>query len=115
VVLPDQTDLQPSSARGHDYSLTVKLTVLLGGYLSNRYNHHYYAKAQNLGRRLRERYDVLMMPTTAMTARSIPAEPSIPTSWLRRSATSTTRRPSTSPATPRSACRAACPAGIRSA
>src|SRR3954471_13440233 len=61
-------------ARGHDYSVTVKLTVLLGGYLSDRYNHHYYAKAQNLGRRLREhyddaltRYDVLVLPTTAMT------------------------------------------------
>ena len=72
-------------ARGHDYSATVKLTVLLGGYLSDRYNHHYYAKAQNLGRRLREhyddalaRYDVLVLPTTAMTARPIPAERSIP-------------------------------------
>jgi amidase len=59
--------------------------VLLGGYLSDRYNHHYYAKAQNLGRRLREhydealtRYDVLVLPTTAMTARPIPAERSIP-------------------------------------
>jgi amidase len=72
-------------ARGHDYSATVKLTVLLGGYLSDRYNHHYYAKAQNLGRRLREhyddalaRYDVLVLPTTAMTARPIPTERSIP-------------------------------------
>jgi amidase len=71
-------------ARGHDYSVTVKLTALLGGYLSDRYNHHYYAKAQNLGRRLRssygealERCDVLVLPTTAMTARPIPAEPSI--------------------------------------
>jgi amidase len=71
-------------ARGHDYSVTVKLTVLLGGYLSDRYNHHYYAKAQNLGRRLRarygealERYDVLAMPTTAMTARPIPVDGSI--------------------------------------
>jgi amidase len=71
-------------ARGHDYSVTVKLTALLGGYLSDRYNHHYYAKAQNLGRRLRarysealQRYDVLAMPTTAMTARPIPADRSI--------------------------------------
>jgi amidase len=72
-------------ARGHDFSVTVKLTVLLGGYLSERYNHHYYAKAQNLGRRLRDRYaealerfDVLMMPTTAMKARPIPADAAIP-------------------------------------
>ena len=42
------------------------------------------AKAQNLGRRPRtrygealERYDVLVMPTTAMTARPIPTERSI--------------------------------------
>jgi len=44
-------------ARAADYSVTVKLTVLLGHYLSEDYNHHYYAKAQNLGRRLRARYD----------------------------------------------------------
>src|SRR3954449_9462714 len=66
-------------ARGRDYSVTVKLTVLLGHYLSETYNHHYYAKAQNLGRRLRAAYaaalescDVLLMPTTAMKARAIP-------------------------------------------
>jgi amidase len=67
-------------ARGVDYSVTVKLTVLLGAYLSDDYNHHYYAKSQNLGRRLKqayaealERYDVLLLPTTAMKAREIPA------------------------------------------
>ena len=66
-------------ARANDYSVTVKLTMLLGAYLSERYNHHYYAKAQNLGRRLRrsyaealERYDVLVLPTTAMKARPFP-------------------------------------------
>src|SRR3954471_1752797 len=47
--------------------------------MSERYNHHYYAKAQNLGRRLRaayaealERCDVLVLPTTAMKAQPIP-------------------------------------------
>jgi amidase len=67
-------------ARAGDYSVTVKLTVLLGQYLSERYNHHYYAKAQNLGRRLRaayaaalERCDVLALPTTAMKAQPFPA------------------------------------------
>jgi amidase len=66
-------------ARANDYSVTVKLTVLLGAYLSDRYNHHYYAKGQNLGRRLKARYadalercDVLVMPTTAMKARPFP-------------------------------------------
>jgi amidase len=71
-------------ARANDYSPTVKLTVLLGAYLSERYNHHYYAKAQNLGRRLRAQYeealgrcDVLALPTTAMKARPFPSDGSI--------------------------------------
>src|SRR3954468_1735396 len=71
-------------ARAAGYSGTVKLTMLLGGYLSEDYNHHYYAKAQNLGRRLRaryaealERFDVLLLPTTAMKAMKIPVEPEI--------------------------------------
>lgn len=66
-------------ARARDYAVTVKLTVLLGAYLSEEYNHHYYAKGQNLGRRLAreyaaalERVDVLLLPTTAMKARPIP-------------------------------------------
>jgi amidase len=65
--------------RAQDYSVTVKLTMLLGHYLSDRYNHHYYAKAQNLGRRLAaaygealERVDVLALPTTPMKAMRIP-------------------------------------------
>ena len=67
--------------RAADYSPTIKLTVLLGAYLSERYGHHYYAKAQNLGRELRARYadaldrfDVLILPTTAMKALRRPAE-----------------------------------------
>src|SRR4051812_15771678 len=65
--------------RARDYSVTVKLTMLLGHYLSESYNHHYYAKAQNLGRRLRAAYDaalesvdVLALPTTPMKAMRIP-------------------------------------------
>lgn len=72
-------------ARARDYSVTVKQTMLLGAYLSETYNHHYYAKAQNLGRRLRDRYaealerfDVLVLPTTAMKARPFPVEGGIP-------------------------------------
>lgn len=62
-------------ARAQDFSPTVKLTALAGHYLSQRYNHHYYAKAQNLRRVLRARYDealrrhdVLILPTTPMKA-----------------------------------------------
>jgi amidase len=72
-------------ARAMDYSVTVKLTMLLGAYLSEDYNHHYYAKAQNLARRLKahyaealERFDVLVLPTTAMKARPIPVDGDIP-------------------------------------
>jgi amidase len=68
-------------ARANDYSATVKLTMLLGQYLSDRYNHHYYAKGQNLGRILRaayaealDRFDVLVMPTTAMKAKRFPTD-----------------------------------------
>lgn len=67
--------------RAGDYSPTVKITVLLGAYLAQRYGHHYYAKAQNLARELRARYaealedfDVLVMPTTAMKAMPRPPE-----------------------------------------
>jgi amidase len=72
-------------ARARDYSATVKLTMLLGAYLSEVYNHHYYAKGQNLGRRLKacyaealERFDVLVLPTTAMKARPFPVDGGIP-------------------------------------
>ncbi|MEA2227486.1 MAG: amidase [Solirubrobacteraceae bacterium] len=68
-------------SRANDYSATVKLTILLGHYLSDRYNHHYYAKGQNLGRLLRaayaealDRFDVLVMPTTAMKAKRFPSD-----------------------------------------
>jgi amidase len=65
--------------RANDFSITVKLTVLIGAWMTERYHHRYYAKAQNLGRRLRaayaealERCDVLVLPTTAMKAQPIP-------------------------------------------
>jgi amidase len=65
--------------RADQYSITVKMTILMGQWLSEHYHHHYYAKAQNLGRRLRADYDaaltghdVLVLPTTAMKAMPIP-------------------------------------------
>lgn len=58
-----------------DYLSTLKLTVVLGQYMSDEYRSHYYAKAKNLGRELGARYDealadvdVLAMPTTPQTA-----------------------------------------------
>ncbi|SEO46549.1 amidase [Aquisalimonas asiatica] len=71
-------------ARGHDYSDTVKVTVLAGHYMSEHYNRHYYGKAQNIGRRLGAQYDqalqqfdLLVMPTTAMKAVRRPADKSL--------------------------------------
>lgn len=62
-------------AHADDYLTTVKLTLILGQYLSDKYRGHYYAKAQNLSRELGSRYDdalnevdVLAMPTTPQTA-----------------------------------------------
>lgn len=73
-------------ARANDFPATVKLVVLLGQYMSDRYNGHYYAKAQNLGRTLRAAYDaalenadVLAMPTTPQRAQPIPVNPDLRT------------------------------------
>lgn len=63
-----------------ELSETVKLTMLLGEYVRERYGGRYYARAQNLARRLRAAYDaalgevdLLLMPTLPMKATEIPA------------------------------------------
>jgi amidase len=65
--------------RADDLSETVKLTMLTGQYLRERYHGRYYAKAQNLARRLTaaydaalERFDLLAMPTLPMKATPLP-------------------------------------------
>jgi amidase len=62
-------------ANADDYLTTLKLTLVLGQYLADEYRGHYYAKAQNLSRKLADEYDtaladvdVLAMPTTPQTA-----------------------------------------------
>lgn len=62
-------------SRADDYLTTLKLTLILGQYLSDEYRSHYYGKAQNLSRDLAAKYDaaldevdVLAMPTTPQTA-----------------------------------------------
>ena len=54
--------------------------MMLGEYMHRNYHGRYYAKAQNLSRRLREtydavlaEYDVLAMPTLPMLATELPA------------------------------------------
>jgi amidase len=66
-------------SRADELSDTLKNTMLLGHYMVTRYRGHYYAKAQNLVRRLRRaydevlsRYDLLLMPTLPMVATPLP-------------------------------------------
>jgi amidase len=72
-------------AMADNFSDTVKLVILLGQYMADKYYGRYYAKAQNLVYSLREAYDkalkevdILIMPTTPMKAMPIPpAKPSL--------------------------------------
>ncbi len=70
--------------RANDLSEIVKLTMLTGRYMRERYHGRYYAKAQNLSRKLAaaydaalEYYDLLLLPTVPMKATPIP-EPDAP-------------------------------------
>ena len=61
--------------QSNDLLPTVKLVLLMGSYMSERYHGRMYAKAQNLRRSLRagydralEQVDVLAMPTLPMKA-----------------------------------------------
>ena len=66
-------------SRPDDLSETVKTVMMLGDYMHRNYHGRYYAKAQNLSRRLRDtydaalaEYDVLAMPTLPMLATKLP-------------------------------------------
>ena len=66
-------------SRPDDLSETTKMVMLLGQYMQEKYHGRYYAKAQNLGRRLKGAYDeafggydILVMPTLPMKATVIP-------------------------------------------
>ncbi|MBJ26112.1 MAG: Asp-tRNA(Asn)/Glu-tRNA(Gln) amidotransferase GatCAB subunit A [Alphaproteobacteria bacterium] len=67
-------------SRPNDLSETVKTVMMLGEYMHRNYNGHYYAKAQNLSRKLRNSYDeiledfdVIVLPTLPQTATKLPA------------------------------------------
>ena len=67
--------------RADELSDTLKNTMLLGHYMVKHYRGHYYAKAQNLVRRLRAsydsvlaNYDLLLMPTVPLVATKLPDE-----------------------------------------
>ena len=65
--------------RANELSDTLKVSMLLGHYFTKHYRGHFYAKAQNLSRKLREAYDaaladhdLLLMPTLPLKATPLP-------------------------------------------
>jgi amidase len=65
--------------RADELSDTLKISMLLGHYFTKHYRGHYYAKAQNLSRKLRAAYDsalgthdLLLMPTLPVKATALP-------------------------------------------
>jgi amidase len=65
--------------RADELSDSLKITMLLGQYFTKHYRGHYYAKAQNLSRKLRaaydavlSHYDLLLMPTLPIKATPLP-------------------------------------------
>ena len=65
--------------RADELSDSLKITMLLGQYFTKHYRGHFYAKAQNLNRKLRAaydaalgKYDLLLMPTLPMKATPLP-------------------------------------------
>jgi amidase len=78
--------------RADEFADTLKISVLMGTYTLGRYGGRYYAKAQNLRRRLRAAYDaalrscdLLLLPATAMKAQPMPAPDAGPIEITRRS------------------------------
>jgi amidase len=66
-------------SRADELSDTLKICMFIGQYFLKHHRGHYYAKAQNLSRRLRDAYDallnsydILLMPTTPMKATPLP-------------------------------------------
>lgn len=69
---------------------SVKFALVMGGYLWDEYGGAYYAKAQNLAVRLRRAYDaalaehdVLVLPTTCITAPKLPGPRATPVEAVR--------------------------------
>jgi amidase len=75
-----------------EFADTLKIASIFSKYTLHRYGGHYYAKAQNLRRRLRAGYDaalkshdLLLLPTTVMKATPIPGKGASPQEITRRS------------------------------
>ena len=75
-----------------EFADTLKIATIFSKYTLDRYGGHYYAKAQNLRRRLRaaydavlSKYDLILLPTTVMKATPIPDKGASPQEVTRRS------------------------------
>jgi amidase len=78
--------------RADEFADTLKIASIFSTYTLDRYGGHYYAKAQNLRRRVRAAYDavlmahdLLLMPTVPMKATPIPGKGATPQEITRRS------------------------------
>ncbi|MEP2919282.1 amidase [Sulfitobacter sp.] len=65
--------------KADDLSESLKISMLLGQYGIDHFNGRYYAKAQNIARKVKasydaafESYDILLMPTLPITASKLP-------------------------------------------
>jgi amidase len=78
-------------ARANELSRTLKISMFAGEYFIKHYRGHFYAKAQNLGRLLRQaydevlaRYDLLLLPTLPMKATPLPPPTAPLALWCQR-------------------------------
>lgn len=78
-------------ARANELSRTLKLSMMVGEYFITEYRGHFYAKAQNLARKLRSayddalsRYDMLLLPTLPMKATPLPPQDAPLALWCQR-------------------------------
>ena len=78
--------------RADEFADPLKIASIFSAYTLDRYGGHYYAKAQNLRRRVRAAYDaalmahdLLLMPTVPMKATPIPGKGATPQEITRRS------------------------------
>ncbi|MEO1679728.1 MAG: amidase [Pseudomonadota bacterium] len=77
--------------RADELSDTLKISMFVGQYYLKHHRGHYYAKAQNLSRQLKDEYnkvlasyDILLMPTTPMKATPIPPTSQDLALWCQR-------------------------------
>src|SRR5262245_42793128 len=78
--------------RADEFADTLKIASIFSKYTLDRYGGHFYAKAQNLRRRVRAGYDavlathdLLLLPTVPMKATPIPGKNATPQEITRRS------------------------------